>query len=255
MSRIRVGCAGWTGRAGAYWKAFDVLELSEAQTRARGPTQRRWRGRAPSDAEIVPQLLPDAALASFQGPVAEKAWTAALHAVERLGARTLLVRTPTQFRPSRENRDALVEFFARPRPEGLTVVWRAEGLWDGQPEDRNAVCERAGLVPVLDPLALDEDDLMDPEVLPPGPFVYWRLLGRPGGGTRFSEMHFDRLAGLLESRTSGIVVFGAAVKAGDARRFRTLLQLDSATQDELELAPDDEADLDADDFEPDDEVS
>jgi uncharacterized protein YecE (DUF72 family) len=254
MSRIRVGCAGWTGRAAAYWKAFDVLELSEAQSSARAATHRRWRTRSPADIEIIPQLSPDAALAGFQGAVAARAWTDALATVERLGAQTLWVRTPPSFRPSRENRDALTAFFRQERPEGLDIAWRAEGLWDSQPEDRNALCERAGLLPIIDPLALDEEELEDAEVFPQGPAVYWRLLGRPGGGTRFSESHFDLLVSLLEGRERGAVIFGAAVMAGDARRFRTLLQL--AGQAVADEALDDDAEVDgedADDFEPDDE--
>jgi hypothetical protein len=109
-------------------------------------------------------------------------------------------------------------------------------------------------LPIIDPLALDEEELEDAEVFPQGPAVYWRLLGRPGGGTRFSESHFDLLVSLLEGRERGAIIFGAAVMAGDARRFRTLLQL--AGQAVADEALDDDAEVDgedADDFEPDDE--
>jgi hypothetical protein len=50
----------------------------------------------------------------------------------------------------------------------------------------------------------DEEELEDAEVFPQGPAVYWRLLGRPGGGTRFSESHFDLLVSLLEGRERGV---------------------------------------------------
>jgi hypothetical protein len=62
------------------------------------------------------------------------------------------------------------------------------------------------------------------------------------------------LVSLLEGRERGAVIFGAAVMAGDARRFRTLLQL--AGQAVADEALDDDAEVDgedADDFEPDDE--
>ena len=225
MSRVRIACAGFKGHLSVYWRELDALELSDDQSRARGPAQRKWRAAAPADARFVPRLAEEIALVDFRGPVAEAWWTRSLTTAERLGADTLLLRTPPDFRPTTANRQAIISFFAnRPRP-GLSVAWRAEGLWDGQPEDRNAVCAEAGLIPVVDPLGIEPDALETD--LPVGAQVYWRLLGRPGGGTRFSESDLAQIMGMLEGRTHGYVVFGAGWMTSDARRLRALLTVNA----------------------------
>jgi uncharacterized protein YecE (DUF72 family) len=225
MTRIRIACAGYRGHLSAYWRDLDALEMSDDQSRAKAATHARWREAAPKDVRFVPRLPAEIALTDFHGPVAEAWWTRCLQVVERLGADTVLFRTGPDFRPTAENRRALVSFFGPRRRAGLSVAWRAEGLWDGQPEDRNGVCVEAGLVPVVDPLGIDPDD-RDAE-LPAGEHVYWRLLGRPGGGTRFSESDLQDVLALLADRTSGYVVFGAGWMTGDARRLRSLLDVNA----------------------------
>lgn len=226
MSRIRVACAGYKGQLGAYWRDLDALEMSEAQSQAKAATHTRWRANAPSDAHFIPRLPLALEQVTFAGPVAEAWWTRAVEVATRLGADTLLLRTTPEFRPTTVHRRALIDFFAPRRRAGLTVAWRAEGLWDGQPEDRNAVSAEAGLVPVVDPLGIDDEDLDDPDgALPGGERVYWRLLGRPGGGTRFSESDLERIIEMLAGRTAGYVVFGAGWMTGDARRLRALMDV------------------------------
>lgn len=225
MSRIRVACAGFKGHLSAYWRELDALELSDDQSRARGAAQTKWRAAAPADVRFVPRLAQEIAAVGFRGPVAEAWWTRGLAIAQRLGADTVLLRTAPDFRPTAENRHALIDFFANRRRPGVNVAWRAEGLWDGQPEERNAICAEAGLIPVVDPLGI-EPELLEAE-LPAGEHVYWRLLGRPGGGTRFSESDLEQIIGLLEGRTSGYVVFGAGWMTGDARRLRALLTVNA----------------------------
>ncbi len=241
MSRIRVACAGYKGHLSAYWRELDALELSDDQSRARAGTQHRWREAAPPDVRIVPRLPQELAMVDFHGPVADAWWARSVEIAQRLGSDTLLLRTPPDFRPTTANRQALISFFGARRRPGLSVAWRAEGLWDGQAEDRNAVCAEAGLVPVVDPLGIEPDEL---EVeLPEGEHIYWRLMGRPGGGTRFSESDLQQVLGMLDGRTSGYVVFGAGWMTSDARRLRALLTVNAN-------APglDDEADPDDDEL-------
>ena len=223
MNRIRVACAGFKGALSVYWRELDAMELSQAQTDATKGTQIRWRETAPDDVRFVPRVPAEIALVDFRGPVADAWWNRAVDVAKRLTADTMLLRTAPDFRPTTANRRALIDFFGQRRVPGLTVAWRAEGLWDGQPEDRDAVCEEAGLIPVVDPLGIDPDDLE--EALPQGERIYWRLLGRPGGGTRFSETDLEDLVALAAERTGGYIVFGTGQMTGDARRLRTLLHL------------------------------
>jgi uncharacterized protein YecE (DUF72 family) len=223
MTRIRIACAGYRGQLSNYWRELDALEMSDEQSRTKTATQARWRAAAPADVGFVPRVPAEIALTDFRGPVAEAWWTRCLQVVERLPADTVLLRTGPEFRPTADNRRALVAFFAPRRRAGLNVAWRAEGLWDGQPEDRNAVCAEAGLVPVVDPLGIEPED-RETE-LPSGGPIYWRLLGRPGGGTRFSESDLQDVLSLLAFRESGYVVFGSGWMTGDARRLRALLDV------------------------------
>lgn len=223
MTRIRVGCNGYKGQLSGYWRELDALELSDDQSRAKSATQTRWRAAAPEDVRFVPRVPVEIALVDFQGPVAEAWWTRCVTVAQRVGADTIFLKTSADFRPTTVNRRALVDFFAPRRKPGLQVAWRAEGLWDGQPEDRDAVCAEAGLIPVVDPLGMDPDAV--DEELPAGETVYWRLLGRHGGGTRFSESDLERLVERLQDRTSGYVIFGHGTMMNDARRLRALLTL------------------------------
>lgn len=248
MNRIRVACAGYKGALPSYWRHLDAFELSDDQSRAKRATHVRWRNGLPADARFVPRLPVELAMVDFRGPVAEAWWKRATEVAARLAADTVLLRTAPDFRPTQANRHALIDFFGSHRVEGLNVAWRAEGLWDGQPEDRDGVAEEAGLVPVVDPLGIDPDEL--DEALPGGDTFYWRLLGRPGGGTRFSESDLEELVALTEGRSGGYIVFGAGWMTGDARRLHTLLSLapalgeTGADADDAEIHPDDLVDSD-----------
>lgn len=215
MSTHHVACAVSTGPNPGYWKALDTYEIAGGVGAPNNRTLNRWRREAPEPGRFVVPANAGLFEAGFVGEAAEAAWTATLGDAERAGASTVLLRTPTSFRPTRANRDAVSGFFTG--REGPTVAWWAQGLWDL--EDQGELCAAAGLLPVADPLALDEPD----DELPDGPQVYWRLLGGAGLSTRFSDYELDRLAELFSARAGGTVVFAAPEMFGDARRFAALL--------------------------------
>ncbi len=225
MNAFHVACVGYTGPRRRYWASLDTQELTERDLAARSGTLVRWRARAPATARFVPRVDPGLVAAGFRGPAAEQAWATTLAAAETLAADIVLLRTPATFRPTRENRAALAEFFAAARPAGLAVAWWAEGIWEGQPDDRDAVCAAGGLIAVADPLADEEDDL------PAGDRVYWRVRGGVGMGGRLSDHHLDRLLELAGARRGGDVVFVAPTMMNEARRFGQLLGLASDAGD------------------------
>ncbi len=252
MNSFRVACAGFRGPRSRYWRqGLDALELEPEAVRARPATLKSWRAGAPEYASFVPVVDPDVAAARFEGDAALAAWRRTLAAAAALGADTLVLHTRADFRPTRENRDRLAAFLTAHPATDLTVAWRAEGLWESQPDERDALCGALGLIPVVDPLALEREETP----LPEGPRVYWRLLGSAGLGVRFGDYDLDRLLELSGEREGGHVVFGAAQMLRDARRLRSLLALqaggDEAGADDDAL--DDEEDFTEEDFGDEDE--
>lgn len=236
MNALHVACVGYTGPRRRYWQAVDTLELTDRDLAAKPATLRRWRSEAPAHARFVVRVDPALVAAGFAGPEADAAWARTREVAALLDADTLLLRTPPSFRPTAANREALRAFFAAHRGD-FTVAWWADGLWESQPEDRDAVCAAAGLLPVADPLADDDEEL------PEGPTVYWRVRGRVGMGGRLSDDDLDRLCGLASERAGGHLVFDAPTMMNDARRFATLQGLDLDVDDD---AGDDDEDLDDD---------
>lgn len=214
---IRVGCVGFRGSHREYFDDLAVMELDD-RAGVRLATYRRWREEGPPGG-FIPRIASGVIEAGFQGAEAEKAWAFTEQVVERLGAEQVLMRTPASFRPTADNRQALVDFFA-PRTAKIPVAWWAEGLWESQTEDFLETCEAAGLRPVIDPLAWDED-----APFPSAGAFYWRLLGRLGMGGRYSDYDFDRLLELAADR-EGVVIFTHARMRPDAIRLAlTLAQL------------------------------
>lgn len=110
---------------------------------------------------------------------------------------------------------------------GPRVAWWAEGLWEGQPDELMAVCDEANMLPVVDPLGLDDD-----EELPGGKEFYWRILGRRGLRGGFSDYQLELLVESCLQRETGSIFFSAPDMFNDARRFATLLDYARPTLDE-----------------------
>ncbi len=221
MNGLHVGCAGYDGRLDLYFRALDTRELGEHEERVSVKTLGRWRSAAPESARFIPRVSASVVASGFLGEEANAGWVHTLATVERLVADTVLLRTRAGFRPTEANREALHSFFTGDRvPEGLTVAWWVEGLWDH--EEHLSLCEELGIVPALDPLVLDDD-----ETLPPGPLCYWRVLGRRGLGGALSAHELDQLCSHCEGRV-GHVVFGAPQMMRDARRFAAMVGAEPA---------------------------
>lgn len=225
---VKVGCIQTQLGSPQYWSDFGFFELrSDVLATVKTTTLERSRADAPDQAEFVVSVAPGVVSSGFVGERAEQAWATTLGWVNAVGAETVLLRTPPEFRPTRANRDALSRFVAARIESVGRIAWQAEGLWESQPDDVHGVCADTGLVPVADPLGLD--DLDD---LPRGDTIYWRLMGRRGLRSGFSDYELDQLMDLLLTRRDGHLCFSAASMLGEARRFARALRL------ETELAQD-----------------
>ncbi len=222
MKTLQVGCAVQTGPRRKYWKDFDALEVdARIVSTIKSSTAARWRAEAPAHATFVPVTPPALAAGRFTGPALD-AWTRTLAVAEALGAGTVLLHTPSAFRPTADNAARLAAFVAEHRPEGIDIAWWAEGLWEGVPDMRAALCAKAGLIAAVDPLGHDEDD---DEPLPEGARIYWRLMGRKGLSSRYTDFEIDTLLALADERESGHIVFTAPTMHGDAKRFSRTLRM------------------------------
>jgi hypothetical protein len=221
VGRPRVGCTFARMPAAKVARQLDSWEVpGHVLGTVKPKTLRRWRETLPVAFQIIAPVDPGVLI----GPDPEAAWRASLERADLLGAQTLLLQTPASFRPSVANRRLVVDRLAGRISGPRWLAWWGGGLWDGVPEDRAALCDEAGIVPALDPLALDEDA---GEVPPPGDRFYWRLMGGAGMSTRFTDYDLDRVLMLAEDRTEGQVVFGSEHMLGPARRLRQLMMEDA----------------------------
>jgi uncharacterized protein YecE (DUF72 family) len=214
---IRVGCLGFRGGRKAYFKDLDVIELPD-RADVKLSTYRRWRGEGPG--QFIPRIQPGVLVGGFAGADADSGWKKTRAIADALGAEQVLLRTPASFRPTQANRQAVIDFFG-PRTPTLPVAWWADGLWESAAEDFLEVCQQAGLRPVIDPLAWDEDDpfpMADP--------FYWRLAGKVGSG-RYTDYDFDRLLDMADGR-QGTIIFTHARMRPDAQRLAQHLRMLSA---------------------------
>lgn len=249
MNTLHVGCATQTGPQSRYWKQFNAFEIEPRVVATMKPkAAARWRASAPPGAVFVPTVPPALAAGYFTGD-GLATWKRALDLADALEARTVLLHTAASFRPTRDNRERLIDFVGSHRPEGLAIAWWAEGLWESQPEDRAAVCEAAGIIPAVDPLGQDDED--EEATLPEGDVIYWRLMGRKGLTGRYTDFEIDTLLALAEERRAGHVIFTTPTMFGEARRFASLLRLaradgEGAIADEDDDDGEDEGDEDFD---------
>ncbi len=215
MTSLHVSCLGLSGGQGRYWSRFTSLELPEdAVQRMTKKTLARWRRQAPESADFVPFVSPAVAAAGFRGEAAEAAWAATREVVEILRAKTVVLRTPPGFRPTVENKARFRTFWTDRLPEGVTLAWWAEGLWEGQPEVRDEICADLGLIPVVDPIAMEDDD-----PLPTGPRFYWRLRGGKGLQPSFTDYQLDQLMDFAAERERGHIVFTDVAMNRDAQNL------------------------------------
>ncbi len=237
MNSITTGCRIQTGPNRKYWKHFGVLEIdARVVATMKDGTADRWREAAPAGARFVPVV----ALSDF-GAESTARWRRAMQIAARLGAETVLLHTSARFRPTAANRKALVRFISAERPAGIAVAWWADGLWEGQPEDRDALCAEADILPAIDPLGLDDD-----EEPPPGERIYWRLMGRKGLVPRYTDYEITTLVDLIAERTAGHVIFTTPTMLPDARRFAGFAKAFGGGFDDIDDDLDDgEDDLDA----------
>jgi uncharacterized protein YecE (DUF72 family) len=206
--RVLVGLPSLVGKLTSYAQQYDLVEVRPVD----GPLPKpgklaEWRKSVPPSFAFSVQL--PAAVASLR-PAAEMeaALSRALEAARALEANALVLSTPTNVRPTKQNRERIAELGARLPKDGHLLAWHASGIWEA--EDVMATARAGGWLPIFDGAQ---------EPLPPGPVVYTRIRAL-GHATRMSADRIEKLAHQLAGRREAFVV----VEGTEGRKVRAALR-------------------------------
>lgn len=233
---VRIGCCGFPVAQHRYARAFRLVEVQ--QTFYQVPalsTLARWRQRLPAPFEFalkawqlithepssptyrrLREPLSAAQLAgcgAFQ-PSKEvfAAWERTAAAARALGARVVLFQCPARFTPTPEHINNLTRFFRTIDRGDFRLVWEPRGAWE--PSRVRRLCEQLALTHGVDPFR-------QPPVA--GDFRYFRLHGRGGYRSRYSDADLGEVVLRCRGRATTYVLFNNAYMWDDARRLQRLL--------------------------------
>jgi uncharacterized protein YecE (DUF72 family) len=227
--RVHVGRPALEGEISRYAARFDLLELASEPGRLPKPaTLRRWAEQVP-EGFVFSVVLPASATA-LEGGGDPAALAQCLSAAELLGARWLVVRTPTSARPSARTRRRLEELVKALPREACRIAWDPRGLW----EDEDA----ARLASALDLHLVSDVSRAEPA---PGDTVYARLRAL-GGARQVSSGAIERAIDHLADREEALVVIEGLGAARAARMLRAAL----SDEGDLSHAQGEDAELDED---------
>ncbi len=223
LSRIRQHC--------------DVAEIAPFfTTKPRKKTLLKWREEGPKTFRFVlpapwaltdpqwrkekPSSFCEGAQGFTPGKELDFIWESLDKAAGLLRTNTFLFRTPSSFRPTRENREKMASFFQTRERKNYRFVWEPTGLWE--PEEALEFARSLGVTLVQDPLS---DSFIESNE----PFRYLRVKNlRSGAG--ISEMGFEEIYYAARSAQRCFVLFSSPAPLMDAKRFKTFLNERAAPQ-------------------------
>jgi uncharacterized protein YecE (DUF72 family) len=233
---IRVGCCGWPVARARYVRALALVEVQESfYNLPRPATVERWRAAAPPGFEFVlkaPQLITHEASSPtyrrLRTPLPESrktrygafrptpevfaAWEATRTLARALGSKIVLFQSPASFTPGARHRANLERFFGRAERGGLAFAWEPRGAWPDA--EVRALCRALDLIHCVDPF--QRRSLW-------GEPAYFRLHGRGGSRSRYTDAELEELRGVCRGAGSACVLFNNIEMWGDALRFLRLL--------------------------------
>ncbi len=245
---LRVGQSPSALAIARYGKHLDLLEVRLDNGAPRRRTIEAMKSESPADmtfAVVVPKKL-----STLEGELGAADVASVSETAQALGARFIVLRTPSTARPGSRTRARLTQLVELLRPAGVALVWEPSGLL--AEAEAEALAESLEVTLARDPAKND---------MPEAAVAYGRIqsLGT-GGRVRSSaiERAADRLVGFEEVY---VVIEGdnALRAAKELRgllgvergaRASTLAEDDGEEADELE-----DEDEDDDDFEDEDDES
>ncbi len=237
-TQARIGLCGWNGSQGAYFSAFDCIEIqSTFYDPPSVQVASKWRSAAPSGFQFcikawqlithtpasptyrrlrTPVAVEDRdALGSFrQTPQVWAAWQRTLAVANAVDARVVLFQCPKSFLPTSENLSNFSAFFRQLDRQGFRLAWEPRG--DAWTEDIvRDLCAEYDLIHCVDPFEATSVH---------GDLVYWRLHGRGSYSYRYTDRDLVLLRQMIEKAgRPGYLMFNNFSSKADALRFRQML--------------------------------
>lgn len=185
-----IGQSSFKGSFPKYTEKLNLLEvLAEPHRLPKLKVLAEYRKQAPEGFEFSVVLAPGAVLDNGRS-----LFDYGLEVARTLGARWVIVRTPSSVRPGGSSERMLSALFddVRGRVQDCRIGWEPRGLWEGQA--RRRLAEQWGVSLVSDVHDVEAADV-----------VYARLL-RVGTGARTSARLLEKLALALVQAQAGYVV-------------------------------------------------
>ncbi len=240
MMHVRIGLCGFTMAMEDYALHFPVVEVQHTfYDPPRNEVMERWRALTPPALEYTMKVwqlvthsassptyrrmkhpLPAGAEPGFFRDSAAVAdgWERSLQCAAVLNATALLFQCPASFSPEPNNVDRMRRFFERIRRPAARLLWEPRGRpWVAKRSLALALCRDLDLVHVVDPFVTMPD---------PAQPIYWRLHGKSGPRSAYTEPQLQELARMLtgvENPAPAYVMFNNMPRVGDAKRFARLL--------------------------------
>ncbi len=141
-----------------------------------------------------------------------------------LHAKLILFQTPASFKPSKENIDAMINFFEKINRKNITAVWEPRGEWYDDIALIKRVCLNCNLVHCVDPFR------NDPLVFGEDKIAYLRLhgFGKPSmyryNFSKEELLKLQRKIRLLSNELNDIYIFfNNDMCYHNGREFRSLI--------------------------------
>lgn len=234
---VRVGTCGWGGSRARYVARFSLVELQETfYNLPRPETAARWRASVPPGFTFTlkaPQLITHdpssptyrrlrrplapaerARVGAFRDTEEVRAvWKATRALAATLEAPVVVFQCAASFTPTAEHVRRLERFFEWAPRDGRRFAWEPRGpAWDDARV--GSLCR-----------ALDLIHCVDPFQRPPvwGEPGYFRLHGRGGYRSRYTDGDLEELLLLVRRYRAGFVLFNNISMLDDAARFQARL--------------------------------
>lgn len=142
-----------------------------------------------------------------------RAWEAVRPCYEALGAKHIIVRTPTSVTPGPVGRKRLATFVEARKQEGYDVIWEPEGLWSAA--EARALAKELGIT-VLGPAFVAGRPNVEPE--DPQTLYHrdcWLRVDAMGKRPRVSADQLDALADHLDLHPKTTLIFAGPKALGN----------------------------------------
>lgn len=240
-ARVHVGQASLLGGLPRYARVFDFLEVRSDPALPSKKALYRLKNEAPEGFTF--SLVLDKALSDLSAEPTPERVAKVREAAEVLGARFILVRTPSSVAPSARTRAKLTRLVEALRGAATSIAWEPRGIWSEQ--EMLAISQALDVVVVRD---LAEQDPLPSDV------VYTRLLAL-GRNSRVGSGALERVGDRIEDAAEAFVIIEGQGAVNAAKRLRSAGVIEEELDGDEDEEEDEDSDEDGDDSDGSDEES